>query len=126
VLGGSGDDVTGPARPRDAFDRQVIRLGGAGREDDLVRLHVQAAGDGRARLLDGVERTGTERVPRARGVAEHLHEVGRHRLEDAPIHGSGGVAVQIDGKLHRHAEFHEPLVRRLFFAAASPFAYVRG
>ena len=55
VLDRRGDDpvAAGLAGPRGALDRKVVRLGPAGREDDLARLGVEAAGDPLVGLVEG-------------------------------------------------------------------------
>ncbi len=100
VLGRGGDDVARPAQFREPFDGQVVRLGRAGREDDFLGFGADRRSDAGTRLADGVERARAEDMAGAGGVAEHLHEIGDHRLEHARVHRRRRVAVEIDRKLH--------------------------
>ena len=94
VLGRDRDDVIAAVaqRVRDPFDRQVVGLGGAAREDDLARREapMSAATCARARV-DRLLRLPAVGVLPARGVAELLGEIRQHRLEHARIDGRGGV-----------------------------------
>ena len=74
VLGDAGDDVVAllAVHLRDALDRQVVRLGGAAREDDFLRVGADQIGDLLARVLHRFFGFPAERVVAARGVAEVL------------------------------------------------------
>jgi len=80
---------------RDPFDGQVVRLGPAGREHDLVRLDPQESRDFGARRLDGVARLATEAVD-ARRIPVALLEVGQHGLHHLGMHGRRRVVIEID------------------------------
>ena len=56
----------------DALDREVVRLGGAAREDDLLGVRADQVGDLLARLVDGLLGLPAERMVAARRVAEVL------------------------------------------------------
>src|SRR5262249_56194569 len=86
LLDGGRDDVVAllPVHLGDALDREIDRLGPAGREDQL--LGVAGADDLRDLLtgaVDGVLGLPAERMVPARRVTELLREVGNHRLDDA-------------------------------------------
>jgi hypothetical protein len=80
---------------RDALDGQVVRLGTAGSEHDLLRRHAEEARDLLARHVDAVPSFPSEAV-NAGGVAEALGEVGHHRRQDVGVDGRGGIVVEID------------------------------
>ena len=58
----------------DALDRQVVGLGRAAREDDLLRVRADEIGNLLARLLDRLFGLPAERMVAAGGVAEVLRE----------------------------------------------------
>ena len=102
VLGLEGDDVValGPVELRHALERQVVRLGGAAGEDDLVRLRA----DERCHLLPGLlhRRLGPPSegmVPRRR-VAKVLAQVGQHRLQHPRVERGRGMVIHVDGQAH--------------------------
>ena len=103
MLGRCRDDVARRMLEGDALDREVVRLGGARGEDDLVGLDVQRRGDRRAGAVDRRVRGVAERVAGAGGVAEHVGEVGQHRREHARIDRRRRVAVEIDRCVRAHA-----------------------
>ena len=104
VLGRQGHDVAsaGAERAHRAGDRQVVRLGGAAREDDVARPRADQRGDLTARVLDRLARRPAEGMLRARRVAEALGEVRQHRRDDPRIARRRGVAVEIEG-IHSRA-----------------------
>ena len=89
--------------PRETDEREIVALGGTTGEDDLRcvrradRGREALAGD-RHRLLGAPSKD----VPRARGVAEILAPVGRHRVDDARVDGRGRVVVQVNRELQGH------------------------
>ena len=93
-----GDDVVALVLVEldDALDRQVVRLGGAAGEDDVLRLGADQAGDLLAAGVDGLLGLPAEAVGAARGVAEVLGEVRQHRLEHPRIDRRRGVVVHVD------------------------------
>ena len=84
-----------------ATEREVVALGAAGGEDDLVRPGAQARGDRLARFLKRAARLLAGQVE-ARGIGEDLRVKRRHRLDDLGAHGRGGGMVEID-RPHRTA-----------------------
>jgi hypothetical protein len=104
VLGLDGDDVLPPplADPRLALEGQVVRLGGAGGEDDLLAGAADERRDLLARPIYCRLRLPAERVVAAGRIAEVLGKVRQHRLDHARIDPRGGVVVHEDGKLDGH------------------------
>ena len=83
-----GDDVVAllPVHLGHALDREVVGLGAAGGEDDLLGIAgADELGDLLAGLLDGRLGLPAERVVAAGGVAELLGEVRQHRLDDPRV-----------------------------------------
>ena len=74
MLGDCGDDVVALVLVEldDALEGQVVGLGGAAGEDDLLGLGVDEAGNLVARMIDGGFRVPAELVIAAGGVAELL------------------------------------------------------
>src|SRR6266852_2656966 len=103
-----------------AFERQVVRLGGAAGEYDLFRGCADEVRDLFTGLLDRLFRLPPEAVVAAGSIPEHVGEVGRHRGEDAWIDRRRRVIVHVDRQFH--SKFLQPLLRRLlliFWAACS-------
>jgi hypothetical protein len=104
VLRATHHDVI-PALPVGAGDteqRQVVRLGGTRREDDLARRRADQCGNAAARPIHPFLRPPPVCVGAAGGVAELLGEVGGHRLHDAPVARRGGLVIEIDRLRIRH------------------------
>ena len=99
-----GDDVIAllAVHLGDALDRQVVRFGGAAREDDFLGVGADQIGDLLARLFDRLFGFPPERMVAARRVAEVLREVRQHRLDDARIDRRRRVIVHVDRKLDGH------------------------
>jgi hypothetical protein len=92
------DDVALLAVPLvdDPQERQAVRLGRAGREDDLARVGADQPGYLPPRPLDRLVRLPSEAVAATRCVPELSPQVGQHRLEHARIHRRRGVVVEVD------------------------------
>ena len=80
----------------DAFDGEVVRLGGATRPYDLGGLTPKEVGDLDAGLLHRLLGRPAKLVIAGGRVAEVLGKVGTHRLEDLGGHGGRRVVVHID------------------------------
>ena len=115
VLGARGDDVVAllPVELGHALDGEVVRLGRAGGEDDLLLASADQAGDLLARLFDRFLRFPAEGVAAAGGIAEVGGEVGHHRLEHARVERRGGVVVHVDGELQHARSLGVPNVDRM-------------
>ena len=87
VLGLDGDDVVALllVEAGRALDREVVRLGRARGEHDLLAVAADQRGDLPARVLDRGLGGPAEDVVAAGGVAEVLREERQHRLDDARI-----------------------------------------
>ena len=95
VLDLGRDHVAAGPRARHALDGQVVGLGAARGEDDLLRRDPEEARDALARRVDPVARLPPEAVD-ARSVAEALREVGQHRRQDVGVDRRRGVVIEID------------------------------
>src|SRR5690606_29960139 len=84
---------------RRAAQRQVIALGPAAGEDDLVRGAVQQPGNGRSCRL---EIALCRAAPGMYGlrVAEGVAEIGHHRIQHARIERRGRAVIEIDSGRH--------------------------
>jgi hypothetical protein len=102
VLCHARDDVVAllAVHLRGALDGQVVRLGRAAREDDLLGARPDDVGNLLARVLDRFLGLPAERVVPASRVAEVLAEKGQHRLHHPRVHRGRGVIVHIDRQLH--------------------------
>ncbi len=102
VLGDLGDDVVAALAVHlgDALDGEVVGLGGAGGEDDLLGGGADQFGDLLAGFLDGLFGFPAEGVVAAGGVAEDAGEVRHHGLEHARVERRGRVVVHVDRQLH--------------------------
>jgi hypothetical protein len=96
VFGGDRHDVPASTRRFDrALERQIVRFGGAARED-----HVARRGPGKVRNLPAGHLHRALRFPSvgvaaAGGVTEFRSEIGQHESQHTLIHGSGCVVIQI-------------------------------
>ena len=90
-------------RARRAEDRQVVRLGGPGGEDDLRRLRRRSPRrPSRAPARPPPRRASRRRASGSR-VAELLGEVGQHRLEHARVERRRRVVVEVDREFRGQA-----------------------
>jgi hypothetical protein len=108
VLDDRGDDVVAllAVEVSRAFDRQVVALGRARGEDDLLGLGgTDEPRDLRARVIHRFFGLPAKGMAAAGGVAEALAEIRQHRLEHPRIDGRRGVVVHVDGKLECHGAF---------------------
>src|SRR4029450_10906383 len=102
VLDLRGDDVSLAAGAGQAFDREVVGLGAAGREHDLLGRHAEEAGHALARPVHPLAGLAPEGVD-ARGIAEDLAEIWQHLGEHLRVHGGRRVVIQVDSTAHRLA-----------------------
>ena len=102
VLGYLGDDVVAALAVHlgNALDGQVVALGRAGGEDDLLGGRANQLCHLLAGLFDRLLGFPAKGVVAAGRVAEFRGEVGHHRLKHARIHGRGGVVIHVDRQLH--------------------------
>ena len=103
VLGLAGDEVAAllPVELGGALDREVVRLRGAARPDDLPPGRSDQAPDLRPGRLDGLLGAPPHGVTLRGRVPELLGEMGEHDLEDARIHRGRRVVIEVDRNLHR-------------------------
>ena len=98
MLGDGRDEVVAliAVHRGDALEGEVVALGGAAGEDDLLGDGADEAGDLLAGLLDGLLGLPAEGVIPAGGVAVVLGEARQHRLQHARIDARRGVVVHVD------------------------------
>ena len=101
VLGADGDDVlaVGLARFGDPADRQVVALGRARGEDQLVRPGPNQARDLGPRKLYGIPGDRAVGVRPTRGIAEPVDEVREHPREDPLVDGGRRVVVHVNRRV---------------------------
>ena len=112
VLVRRGDDVAASLRAigalrihaSGALDREVVRLGRAARPDDLLGRRADERCGLLAGEVDGVLRFPAELVVAARGVAEFLGEVRKHRFDHTGVRAGRGGVVHVDGQLDCHRQ----------------------
>jgi hypothetical protein len=99
MLDGTDNDVVAlaPQRPGHPFEREVVGLAAAAREDDLVALGAEHRRDLAARFLKCGLRTRSRPMP-ARRIAEMIFQVRPHRRGDRGIDRRAGVVVEVDGR----------------------------
>ena len=87
VLGDRGDDVITffPVHPGDTFDRQVIGLGRATRDDDLSCVRTDQRRDLFPGVLDGFFRFPAEFVIPACRIPELVGEERHHRVQHSRV-----------------------------------------
>ena len=85
---------------RGALQREVDRLGRAGRPHELLRVAAHERRDVLARLLDRGFRRPPERVRARRRVAELVREVLDHLLGHARVDRRGRGVVEVDRQFH--------------------------
>ena len=94
-----GDDVPRALGGGNALDSEIVRLGAARGEDDLILGDLEEARDLLARRLHAIARFAAEAVD-ARRIAEVLAEVRQHGLEHLGVHRGGCVVIEIDPAVH--------------------------
>ena len=99
VLDPRGDDVPRVPGHGHALDGEVVRLGAARGEDDLLLADPQEVGDLLARGLQSLARLAAEAVD-AGWVAEPLAEVREHRLEHFRVDRRRGVVIEVNPSVH--------------------------
>ena len=109
----AGDDVAArnAASLGHALEGKVVRFGGAGGPDDLLRLGADQFGDLTPRLLDRLPGLLTERMGAGRRIAEVAGKTQTldHDLDDSLIHRRGGGVVEIQRTfIHRRLAEHVP------------------
>ena len=107
VLGDRRDDVIPllPIHLGDAFNRQVVGLGRAAREDNFLRVRADEIRHLLARLVHRFFGFPAEGMVAARRVAEMSREIRDHDLHDARIDRRGRVIVHVDRELDSHIFF---------------------
>jgi hypothetical protein len=98
MLGGHGDQVVSPAAlpPGRPFERQVVALGGAAGEDELLVAGADGGSQRPAGLLGGITGLPAVGMTHAPRVAKLLGEVRQHRLDHARIDGRGSVMIEVN------------------------------
>ena len=77
-----------------ADQREVVGLGGSGREDDLPRVGTEVRGHLGARRLKGGRGVVAHGV-QGRGVAERAAEIGQHGVDHAWVDGPAGLVIGV-------------------------------
>jgi len=93
--------LAGPGRP---LDREVVRLGAAGREDDLAGFAVESGRDALVGIVEGRSRDAPVGVGRAR-VAERFGQERQHRVKDVSPQRRRGRMIEVD----RHGPDRTPV-----------------
>src|SRR5437764_12429240 len=110
--------------PGHSLDRQIVRLGCARGEDDLLRTGVDKLRDLLARRLNGRFRFPAETVVAAGRVTVGLGEIGKHRLDHAGVDRSRSVIVHVDRKVHATGSAGVPFASlRAGSPASAPLLY---
>ncbi|MNX50585.1 hypothetical protein D3C86_812180 [compost metagenome] len=101
VLGLQGDQVLALALVEvgRALERQVDRLGGARRPDDLTRVGVDQVGHLAARLLDRLFGFPAPGVAARCRVAEMFAQPGNHGVDHTRVDRRGGAVIEIDREM---------------------------
>jgi hypothetical protein len=89
-------------RSRYALKRKVVRFGGAGREDDLLRAGADKSGDLRARLLDRRRSPPPREMLRMRIADGICFQERQQGIAHAWVGGRGGLVVEINRIGHSH------------------------
>ena len=100
VLGHLGDDVIAALLVHlgDALDGEVVALGRARGEDDLLCRRADQFGDLLAGVFNGLFGFPAKGVIAAGGIAELSRKKRDHRFEHTRIHGASRVVIHIDGQ----------------------------
>ena len=98
VLGGQADNVVPllPIHLGHALEGQVVGLGGAGGEDDLLGRCVDQIGNLAAGFIDSLFRLPAKLMIAARRVAIHLGKERQHLLEDSRVHRRRSMVIHIN------------------------------
>ena len=88
----------GPARPVQALDGQVVRLGATRGQHHLARARAEGGGERLAALLDGAAGPPSGGVQRG-GVAGDA-ELFAHHPHRGGVHGRGGGVIEVGGVGH--------------------------
>ena len=102
VLDLRGDEMPLALRQGEALDREIVGLGAARSEDDLLTRDLQKPGDALSRQVEAFPRLTPESVD-ARRVSVHVREIRQHLREHFGVDGRRCVVVQIDSTAHRLA-----------------------
>ena len=103
MLGHAGHDVPAIAGADGAPDREVVRLGRARGEHDLLRQGADQRCDLRARRIHRLLGGPAMGVLRRVRVAEALGEVRQHRIQRARIERCGRMVIEVHRQLQRLA-----------------------
>ena len=108
VLGHLGDDVVAALAVHlgDAFEGQVVALGGARGEDDLLGRGADQPRNLLARRFDALLGLPTKAMVAAGRIAELGCKVRHHRLQNPRIERGGGVVIHINRQLKACWRFH--------------------
>ena len=102
VFGHTRDDVVSlfPVHPGRAFNRQVVRLGRATRENDFTWIGADQSRYLLSSLFDGFLGFPTELVISARGIAKLVRKERHHGVEHTRIHRGRRMIVHVNRQLH--------------------------
>src|SRR5437660_497664 len=102
VLDLRGDEMALALRQGEALHGEVVGLGPAGGEDDLLARDLQKSRDPLARQVHTLARLTPESVD-ARGVSVDVREIRKHLGEHLGMNGCRRVVIQVHSTAHRLA-----------------------